>query len=322
MHPDFFEISILKDTKKETFDKHNASKEALHAFKVFAQSLDEIISSEFANENVECDLGTDKLAIKSSEGNIKLLNKWIQDYKEHKLAKKHKAYKALEAIEKVFTENGLTYKAIVRSKNEANDVTPVFKKEKGITKPVYQLSTSNRELELGLHFLNGKIINVQAKRSPFYIIIEIGNNVEHRVYLTSESFYKLNHFIDSKSVIHIVCHTIRGEKNRVQNWFFEQLLDAEFETFEAFYNKIPLLEGTEKLKFIYRFFNSLLIEEKFHLAVKFARFFLLDKLEINDFNVQRMILDVFKKVSDEEQIKDIYNEFVSVVTKKLGKSIY
>lgn len=72
MAQDTFEITIEKDLKKDDFDVNNASKEALHAFKVFVQSLDTIVSEEFANQDISCDLSTNKLAIKASEDNIAL----------------------------------------------------------------------------------------------------------------------------------------------------------------------------------------------------------------------------------------------------------
>jgi hypothetical protein len=324
MKQDIFELTIQNDVKNQPLDVNNASKEALHALKIFLDSIDIIVSSEFSDELVSFDLGTNKIAIKSTENKISLLNKLINEYRDHKLPKKHKAYHALEEIEKVFTANGLTYTAAIRLNNQREDITSIFKKEKVIVKQRIEVNTPKiiNNLSLGLNFTTGKITNLQAKKRPLFFIFEISNEVEYKINLSPESLLKLNRYIDATSTIHIATHTISGKNNKYENWFFEHFSEEENNDFLPFYTHIIKLEGTEKLKFIYRFFNNKIINNEFSRIVKYAKPFLLEDLIINDFPTQRMILDVLKKISDEHQIIDIYNQFLTSVNKKLGSNIY
>lgn len=321
MAQDTFEITIEKDLKKDGFDVNNASKEALHAFKVFVQSLDTIVSTEFSSQDVSCDLGTNKLAIKASEDNIGLLNKWINDYRENKLPKKHGAYSALHEIEQIFTNNGLTYSAVILHKDKSVNLTSVFKKAKHeAEEPAILKSEVDHRLSLGFHIITGKVGNITLKRQPFVLSFDIPSGLNHKILCSSESLRKIDNFLGTDQAIHIACKT-QNNNGKIENWFFEHYSENEFREFSEFFNQVQILEGTERLKYIYRFLNNYIIEDKLNVLVKFAKPFLVEHSPINDVSSRRMVLDLLKKVSDNSLITDLYNDFILSINKSIRNNI-
>jgi hypothetical protein len=163
-----FEISIDKEDSNRDIDKNNVSIKAFKSYQTFVDSLGEIAKSQFKDSNLSFDLGTNKIALKSSVENIDKLQKSLDDYANNKIAHSNRMYKALNAIETVISANGLTYSAIVKGSKQQNIVTPIFERSKDAQPGVATKINETKE-QVGLKFYSGRIKSIDIEKDPNFI---------------------------------------------------------------------------------------------------------------------------------------------------------
>lgn len=312
-----FEISIEKEASGNQIDKNHVSQKAFDSYNVFVASVNALAKAQFKDNPTELtyDLGTNKVAINASQSNIDRLQKSIRDYQENKLPARGQIYKALHAIEEVISANGITYKTVIKGSAQPKDITNVFKKEK---EQVHEelLDKVNVVDETGLRFYNGVIKTIDEIKNGYSVRIQINNNTDRYLICTAEQIFKLSpKYLKN---VYFVGNFFKENKGKLVGTLIDEYTEKEFETFYNFYEGINKHEGTEKLKFIYRFFNEYIDKEELARVDRFARVFLFS----TDVNVIRIMIDILKQVSDEKQIQDVYNDFIFLIKNKLGKSIY
>jgi|GEM_PF-6841295 hypothetical protein len=309
MEQGIFEISIDKDVSGAEIDKNNLSNKAVKSFKTFLESIEEIAEIQFKNNNT-IDLGTNKIAIKATVEDIDKLEKNIKAFSENKLPKTNKIYKALQAIENVISANGITYSAIIKGSRNENNITSVFKKEPEVIAIATEEKAGEKE-KTGLMYFTGKITKIDLERHPNTIKFAIDKINNHTINCSAQQIYSLR----LGQTINIYCKFSNSNADKISKELIDDYSTEEFQSFNAFYQNIDNLEGTERLKYIYRFFNQYINKDELTRVAKFAKIFL---YESHDPSVLRIIIDVLKQVSDEEKIQDVYNSFLELIKQKIG----
>jgi hypothetical protein len=309
-----FEILIQKDVSGQDLDKNNFSPKAFHSYKTFVDSVESLAIEQFNESDLTFDVGTDRVAIKSSTTNIDKLQKSIEDFKENRLNPRNKIYKALHAIEQVISANGITYSAAIRGSAPRKDITTIFKKE--ILEPEPTIQPVSDDTITGIKFYTGKIKGIVEKKDHVSLLFELDENTYREIVCSPEQVFKLAPKYGQ--TINIAANFDTWTRRKNVGSFLDEYSDEEFESFYPFMQSIPQKEGRERLKVMYRFFNSYIQRNEISRVVKFAKIFLYE----NDISMLRVMIDILKQVSDDEYVQDIYNEFILLIKEKIGGSIY
>lgn len=167
-----------------------------------------------------------------------------------------------------------------------------------------------------MKFYNGVIKGIEEVKGGYLVRIEINGNTDKHLMCSAEQIYKMS----SKYLqnIHFLGDFYQDNRGKIVGRLVDEYSETEFASFYQFYQSIAKFDGTEKLKFIYRFFNEYIDREELARVERFARVFLFS----NDVNVIRIMIDILKQVSDEKQIQNVYNDFIFLIKEKIGRSIY
>lgn len=307
-------LEITKDVNQTSINSHAMSIKAAKALKVFIESLT-TIADEFDHEGgeIRLDIGTTIISIKAPADKLEEINKQIADPSIVNTSKPQ-LQKALKKIHQTISANSIEYKAVIVSPDKTQDVTLEFK-DKNRYKPKKE-KVRSEYIKFYEGVLKGVVDkrNTKEKRENSFIEIEQTLGTRLHIICTEDQTTVLNDYFKNE-IFFSVWQTVN--KDTISLKLCDYYSKEEKEQLYSVYQKYLTMEGTDRLKFLYREIERLIYKtEDYSYILKMVNIF---NHPDEDISVLRMLLTAIKPIENQEEFLFLKKSIKKKIESRIGK---